>query len=274
MKTIDLKEAQIPALGFGTWQLEGDDCRRGVQSALDLGYRHIDTAQIYGNEAEVGDALAASDVARESIWLTTKVWYERATAAKVKESTRESLRKLKTDYVDLLLFHWPNDTVPMEETLGAMASLREEGLAKHIGVSNFTPSLLKRALAIAPIRALQCEYHPLLSQKPLIALCREHGLMFTAYSPLARGKVLDDPTLKLIAERHGKSPVQVALRWLVDQPNVAAVPKASSETHREANIDIFDFELTAEDRSAIDGLARGERIIDPGFAPQWENAGR
>ena len=171
MKTVDVGGARIPALGFGTWQLEGDDCRAGVENALDLGYRHIDTAQIYGNEAEVGEAIQASEVAREDIWLTTKVWYERATAAQVKSSTEESLRKLRTGYVDLLLFHWPNDRVELKETLGAMNELREQGLAKHIGVSNFTPTLLKQALEIAPVRALQCEYHPFLAQKELIALC-------------------------------------------------------------------------------------------------------
>ena len=274
MKHVNVGGARIPALGFGTWQLEGDDCAAGVKDALAMGYRHIDTAQIYENEAEVGEGMAASDVPREDIWLTTKVWYERASADEVKRSTEESLKKLRTDYVDLLLFHWPQPDTPMEETLKAMAALQESGAARHIGVSNFTPSLLKQALGIAPIRALQVEYHPFLAQEPLLALCREHDLMLTAYSPLARGRVLKDATLKTIGERHGKSPAQVALRWLVDQPNVSAVPKASSQGHRQANLDIFDFELTDADRGAIDGLARGERIIDPSFAPDWENDGK
>ncbi len=191
----------------------------------------------------------------------------------MKRSTEESLKKLRTEYVDLLLFHWPNQSTPMEETLGAMADLQQRGLTRHIGVSNFTPSLLKRALKAAPIAALQVEYHPFLAQEPLLALCREHGLLFTAYSPLARGRVLDDGTLKAIGERHGKSPVQVVLRWLIDQPQVSAVPKAASAEHREANLAI-DFELSDEDRKAIDGLARGERVIDPSFAPDWENDGK
>jgi len=272
MDTVTMKGAQVPALGFGTWQVEGADCREGVRHALSLGYRHIDTAQIYGNEAEVGQGIADSEVGRDAIWLTTKVWYEKASADAVKRSTDESLRKLGTEYVDLLLFHWPNEGTPMEETLGAMNELKEQGLARHIGVSNFTPTHLKRALKAAPIAALQVEYHPFLAQEPLLALCREHGLLFTAYSPLARGRVLKDATLKAIGERHGKSPVQVVLRWLIDQPQVAAVPKAASAPHRESNL-ALDFELSDEDREAIDGLARGERVIDPSFGPDWENDG-
>lgn len=273
MDHVTMKGAQVPALGYGTWQLEGQECRRGVSHALELGYRHIDTAQIYGNEEHVGAGIAAADVPREDIWLTTKVWYEKASADAVKRSTEESLEKLGTSYVDLLLFHWPNESTPMKETLGALAALQEQGLTRHIGVSNFTPTLLKQALELAPIAALQVEYHPYLAQEPLLALCREHGLLFTAYSPLARGKVLEDETLKAIGEAHGKSPVQVVLRWLVDQPQVSAVPKASSAEHRESNLAI-DFELSDDDRKAIDGLARGERVIDPDFAPDWENDGK
>lgn len=268
-----MKGTQVPALGFGTWQLEEGDCTEGVRHALELGYRHIDTAQIYGNEAEVGAGMASSDVSREDVWLTTKVWYEKASAEAVKRSTEESLRKLRTEYVDLLLFHWPNDATPMEETLGAMDELRERGLTRHIGVSNFTPTHLKRALAIAPVAAIQVEYHPFLAQEPLLALCREHGLMLTAYSPLARGGVLEDSTLTEIGERHGKSAAQVTLRWLVDQPQVSAVPKAASAEHRKANL-ALDFELSDEERKAIDGLARGERVIDPDFGPDWENDGK
>jgi 2,5-diketo-D-gluconate reductase B len=273
MDHVSMKGAQVPALGFGTWELEEGDCKEGVRHALELGYRHVDTAQIYGNEAEVGAGIAAASVPREDIWLTTKVWYEKASADQVKRSTEESLEKLGTEYVDLLLFHWPNDATPMEETLGAMTDLQQQGLTKHIGVSNFTPTLLKRALKAAPIAALQVEYHPFLAQEPLLALCREHGLMLTAYSPLARGRVLGDPTLKAIGERHGKSAAQVTLRWLIDQPQVSAVPKAASAAHREANLAI-DFSLSDDDRKAIDGLARGDRVIDPSFGPDWENDGK
>jgi len=273
MDYVSMKGAQVPALGFGTWQLEEGDCKEGVRHALELGYRHIDTAQIYGNEAQVGAAIAASDIPREDVWLTTKVWYEKASADQVRTSTEESLRKLGTEYVDLLHFHWPNDDTPMEETLGAMAELQERGLTRHIGVSNFTPTHLKRALDLAPIAALQVEYHPFLAQEPLLALCREHGLMLTAYSPLARGAVLDDATLKAIGERHGKSPAQVTLRWLIDQPQVSAIPKTASASHRESNLSL-DFALSDEDRKTIDGLARGERIVDPDFSPHWENDGK
>ena len=274
MKTVEVRGARIPALGLGTWQLEGEDCRDAVSDALAVGYRHIDTAQAYENESEVGQGISDAKVSRDELWVTTKVWYEKARAAEVKDSTEQSLKRLKLDYVDLLLFHWPQPDVPMEETLSAMAELRERGLARHIGVSNFTPSLLRQALKVTPLTALQCEYHPFLAQEPLLKLCREREMAFTAYSPLARGKVLNDPVLKTIGEVHGKSPAQIVLRWMLQQDSVVFVPKAASKEHRRANFAITDFELTEEQMGAIDTLARGQRVIDPSFAPDWENEGR
>ena len=269
--TVDLRGMSIPALGMGTWQLQGRDCQKAVETALRLGYRHIDTAQAYENEGDVGIALRHCDLPRDAYFVTTKVWYEKASAAQVKRSTHESVKRLGLDHVDLLLLHWPNDAVDLEETLGAMTVLVEEKVVHHIGVSNFTPRLLNEARRIAPISCLQVEYHPFLGQRPLRTLCEEHDIALTAYSPLARGEVLENETLKSIGEAHGKSAGQVALRWLMDQQNVVAIPKASSEKHLRANLGIFDFTLTADDMSRIDALECGKRLIDPGFAPDWQN---
>lgn len=272
---IEIKGAKVPALGFGTWPLNGADCVRAIAMALGIGYRHIDTAQLYGNEAEVGRGLKEGGVARDAIWLTTKLANGNLAAPDVRRSTEESLRKLGTDYVDLLLIHWPSKSVPMAETLGAMAKLRDAGKARFIGVSNFTVSLLTEAVERhhAELLCDQVEYHPFLSQRAVLGAVRKHGLMLTAYSPVARGRVAEDRVLKGIAGKYGKTPAQIALRWLVEQPNVAAVPKAGSRVHAEANIDIFDFALTPEDRTAIDKLGGNDRLVDiAGWAPDWDKS--
>ena len=270
MEYVSVGGTKVPALGMGTWLLEGQDCRGAVPIALDLGYRHIDTAQIYGNEAEIGAALETADVPREDIFLTTKVWNDRHAGDEVVASTEESLQRLRTAYVDLLLIHWPVELERLEETLEAMVGLQERELVRHIGVSNFTLPQFQRAATAAPVVCNQVEYHPFLDQASLVAAAREHGAVLTAYSPLARGKVVSDETLQRIGETHGKSSAQVALRWLLDQDDVMVVPKATSEKHLSANLDVFDFSLTDEQRSQIDSLARGERLIDPGWAPDWE----
>jgi 2,5-diketo-D-gluconate reductase B len=267
--SLTIQGTQIPKLGFGTWQITGDACVEAVRDALELGYRHIDTARAYGNEAQVGEGIARSSVERGHIFLTTKVWYSDLHAADVRASAEGSLRDLGTDYVDLLLIHWPSREVPLAETLGAMTELQEEGKASHLGVANFPPRLVREALDLAPIICDQVEYHPYLGQPELLALARERDLMITAYSPLARGKVLQDPVLREIGAAHGTSPGQVVLRWLLDQPHVAAIPKASSHEHRAANLDVFAFELTDEDRGRIAGLERGLRTADPSWA-MWE----
>ncbi len=267
---VDVRGARIPALGFGTWQMTGAECARAVEDALELGYRHIDTARMYENEAAVGRALTASGLPRDAIFLASKIWWERADADGVRASVHAMIRDLSVDHLDLCYLHWPNPDVPLRETLEAMRALQEEGAIRHLGVSNFTPTLLDEALRIAPITALQVEYHPFLAQDDLRRLCQRHELALVAYSPLARGNVHGHPRLKAIGERHGKSPEQVTLRWLTQQHHVAAIPKASSRAHRAANLAIFDFELSAEEAQAISELARGERIIDPSFAPEWE----
>lgn len=264
-----IQGARVPVLGFGTYSL-GAACRTSVAHALDLGYRHIDTAQTYGNEAEVGAALRASNVDREAIFLTTKVGMDNLAPRRVRASAEESLRRLGLDYVDLLLIHWPAPGMRLELTLAAFQELQSEGKTRHIGVSNFTPSLVRQALAAAPIFCNQVEYHPFLSQERLIALARRHDLMLTAYRPTANGLVLENPTIRSIAAAHEKTPMQVGLRWLVQQDQVATIPKAADPAHRAANIDIFDFELSPREMEQISGLARGRRFVDPGFISDWE----
>jgi 2,5-diketo-D-gluconate reductase B len=264
--SLTIQGTQIPKLGFGTWQITGDACADAVCDALELGYRHVDTARAYGNESEVGKGIARSAVERGHVFLTTKVWYTDLRAADVRASVEGSLRDLGTEYVDLLLIHWPDADVPLAETIAAMTELQEEGKASHLGVANFPSRLVREALELAPIICDQVEYQPYLGQPDLLALARDLDLMITAYSPLARGKVLRDPVLREIGEAHGKSAGQVVLRWLLDQPHVAAIPKASSHEHRAANLDVFDFELSDDERGRIAGLERGLRTADPSWA--------
>lgn len=269
MHFVTSGRARIPALGLGTHTLHGRACVEAVRQALDVGYRHIDTASEYGNEREVGRGMEDAGVPRDEIFLTTKVWWDRLRHDDVLASATDSLEQLATEYVDLLLIHWPNDDVPLSETLTAMQQLVDEGRVRHIGVSNFTPPLLQRAVELADVRCLQVEYHPFLAQDELLTLARRHQLVLTAYSPLAQGKVLGNATLRDIGNRYGTSPAQVALRWLVQQERVAAIPRSASAEHRSANLRIFDFALTDEEMRDIAGLARGDRMIDPAFAPAW-----
>jgi diketogulonate reductase-like aldo/keto reductase len=262
--------ARVPALGLGTWELRGEDCTRAVEHALAIGYRHIDTAQGYANEAEVGAGLRRSGVQREAIFLTTKVRPRHFRRADLLASTEDSVRALGVEAVDLLLLHWPNPDVPLEETLLALHEARDRGLARHVGVSNFAPSLLLRALAAGPTLTNQVEYHPFLAQERLLALAEAHDLLLTAYSPVARGRVLDDPTLVAIGQRHGKSPAQVALRWLLQQPRVVAIPKAASPDKQASNLAVFDFDLDDDEMRRISGLARGERLVDDATI-DWED---
>jgi len=267
LRALEIQGTTVPKLGFGTWEILGRDCEEAVADALEIGYRHIDTAQAYDNETEVGKAIAASGISRKELWLTTKLWREEY--GRVRESAQESLERLQVSCIDLLLLHWPNDDVPLDATLDALAGLREEGLIKHFGVSNFPAGMLRAALGMAPIFTDQVEFHPFLGQDELVELAAERDFMVTAYSPLARGKVLEDETLRAIGEAHGKTAGQVALRWLLDKPNVSTIPKASSHERRVENFEVFDFELSDEQRAQIDALPKDERVIDPGFAPDW-----
>ncbi|MDP8939708.1 MAG: aldo/keto reductase [Actinomycetota bacterium] len=256
MKYKEIKGEKVPSIGLGTWRLSGGACAEAVESALSLGYRHIDTAQMYGNEKEVGRGIGNSGVEREEIFLVTKLSTGNFTREKALRSGRESVEKLGTDYVDLLLMHWPNPSVPLEETLNAMRELQEEGSVRHIGVSNFPASMVEEATQHAEIFCNQVEYHPRNLQEDLTKQAKEMDYLLTAYSPVAKGRIKDDPTLKEIGEAHGKTPAQVALRWLVQQEKVAAIPKAHSREHQESNLDVFDFKLSEEEMEKVFGLGR------------------
>lgn len=272
MTHYSLHGASVPALGFGTYQLTGDAARQGTEHALALGYRHLDTAQIYDNEAEVGAALSASGVPRDNVFLTTKVWRDSLAPADFAASVLASLKRLETDYVDLLLVHWPNDDVPLAETLGALDRARDQGQARLIGVSNFPPGMLRRALEIVPDLAnVQVEHHVHLGQPDLLAIVREHGMTLTAYSPLGQGQALADETVREIAEARGVGPAQVALAYLLGQDRVLAIPKAAASAHRESNLAAAEITLTNEERARLDALPKDRRIVDPGFAPDWSD---
>ena len=274
MDHITAGAARIPALGFGTFELTPEDAGPAVEAALAAGYRHIDTAQVYRNEAAVGEALAASDVPRDAIFLTTKVWTDHFRDGDLQASVAESLRRLRVEQVDLLLLHWPNPDVSLAETLGALVDVQERGMTKHVGISNFPCALMREAAGIAPGRIVtnQVEFHPYLGQQRVLAAARELGMSVTAYSPLARGRVFDDPVLQRIAAAHGRDPGQVALRWLLDQ-GVVALPRSRTPDHIRANFAVGDFVLDDAERSAIDNeLPKDVRLIDPGFAPEWDAA--
>ena len=270
MTHYDIHGVPVPALGLGTWQITGDAAREAVAHALSLGYRHVDTAQVYKNEAEVGAGLSASGVPRADVFLTTKVWRDNMGAGRLAPSVDESLGRLGTDYVDLLLLHWPNDDVELDQMLEALDGVREAGKARLVGVSNYPPGMLRRALEAVPDLATdQVEYHPFLGQDALLDVARERGMVLTAYSPLAQGDVPADETLAEIGEAHGASAAQVALAWLLGQDRVVAIPKASSATHREGNLAALDVSLSDDDRARIAALPKDRRLVDPDFAPDW-----
>ena len=243
-----------------------------IRQALKLGYRHIDTAQIYENEREVGEGLRSSRVKREELFVTTKVWTTHFAPNDLERSTKESLTKLRIPEVDLLLLHWPNPQVPLSETLGALARVKRAGLARHIGVSNFTVALIDEAVAACPEPLIcdQVEYHPYLDQTRVKEACARHGMALVAYSPVAKGRVKNDETLARIGKTHGKTSAQVCLRWLVQQ-NVAAIPRTSRIERLSENIDVFDFALSEPEMQQVSRLAspRG-RLTDFGFAPKWD----
>jgi len=276
MFDVTANGASIPALGFGTFRIPGPDVLRIVPHALKAGFRHIDTAQIYGNEAEVGEAIAASGVTRGEVFLTTKVWVENYRHDAFLASVDDSLKKLKTDRVDLLLLHWPNEAVSLAEQIGALNAVRQAGKVRHIGVSNFSTALMAEAVKLsdAPIVTNQIEYHPYIDQDVVIAAAKAAGMLVTGYYGMADGKVFDDPVLKEIAAGRGKSVAQVVLRWLVQQQGVVALSKTVSEARVEENLAIFDFELSADEMAAIRALARPDgRIVSPeGLAPVWDEA--
>ena len=261
----------VPRLGFGTFQLSGEEAYRSVATALDVGYRHVDTAQGYANEAEVGRALAGSNIDRDEVFVTTKLKPSNATAGAVRSSMVDSLRALGTDRVDLLLLHWPAEHVaPLAETLEAMTSLREDGLTREIGVSNFPSKMLARAYELAPVVTDQVEHHPYLGVPKIEEVLRVRGGFLTAYSPLARGKVAADPVLKELAIAHDVTPAQITLRWMLQRPGVVTIPKSGTPERIRSNVEVFDFALSDDEMARVDALERGERLIDPGGGPDWD----
>jgi diketogulonate reductase-like aldo/keto reductase len=276
MHLVNANGAAIPALGFGTFRMPGPDVLRIVPHALKLGFRHIDTAQIYGNEAEVGEAIASSGVPRSDIFLTTKVWVENYHADAFAASVEDSLKKLRTDHVDLLLLHWPNQAVPLADQIGALNAVQQQGKVRHIGVSNFNTSMMAEAAALsaAPLVTNQVEYHPYLDQSLVREAATAAGIAITGYYGMADGRVFTDPLLQSIATSHGKSVAQIVLRWLVQQPGIIALSKTITDTRAAENIAIFDFALSAEEMAAIHALAQPDgRIVNPdGLAPIWDKA--
>lgn len=259
---------------MGTWNLKDNACLDAITFALDeIGVRHIDTAQAYENEEQVGAAIEKSGTRREDIFLTTKVWMDNMSGDKVISSIDESLKKLRTDYCDLILIHWPNEDVAFEETFTALKKAQEQGKTKLIGVSNYTTEQVRKVREDLgfDIAVNQCEYHPFLKQTPLIEQCRKYDMIFTAYSPIAQGRVMKKNTLDDIAHAHNKSAVQVTLRWLYQQDNVVAIPRSHDKDHIRDNFDILDFELSTEDMKRISDLRQeNKRIVDPDFAPDWD----
>lgn len=273
---IDHPALDMPALGYGTFEIEPDTVLRMIPEILDMGYRHIDTAQAYDNEAQVGQAIESAGVPRDEVFLTTKIWVDRFRPADLRASLTESLDKLRTDHVDLLLLHWPVfEDAKMEATLEALKREKDEGRTRHIGVSNFTVDHLKRSvefLGDGEVATNQVEYHPFLGQDSLREAMNEMGIALTAYMPLAKGQVVESDVLAEIGKRYGKSAVQVALRWLVRQEGVAAIPATTDVEHARDNADIFDFRLDDEDLERIAALDKDRRICTPGsLSPDWDD---
>lgn len=274
MFDVSANGAVIPALGFGTFRMPEADVLRIVPQAIKTGFRHIDTAQIYDNEAAVGQAILDGGVPRKDIFLTTKVWVSNYRHDAFIKSVDESLEKLKTDYVDLLLLHWPNNDVSLADQIGALNEVRQAGKVRHIGVSNFNIALMDEAAALsdAPLVTNQVEYHPFIDQTKVMDVARKQGMALTAYYAMADGKVLENEQLGEIAKSHDRSVAQVVLRWLLQQNDVIALSKTATESRVAENFDIFDFELSGEEMQAIHGLAdENGRIVSPdGLAPDWD----
>jgi 2,5-diketo-D-gluconate reductase B len=263
MEFVEANGARIPAVGLGTWDLRGRTCTRIVEQALQLGYRHIDTAEMYENEREVGEGLRASGVKRSEVFITTKIWPTHFAAGDFERSTKECLKRLRLSEVDLLLMHWPNPRIPLAETMAALCKMKQAGFTRHIGISNFTVPLISEALALAtePLVTDQIQWHPYLDQSEIAAACRKNGLAVTAYSPIARGKASRDKVLSTIGAGHSKSASQVSLRFLI-QEGAIVIPRTSKVERLRENLAIFDFALTKAEMADIRKLgARQQSVV-------------
>lgn len=266
-------DAEIPAIGLGTWQLRGAACAHMVSEALRHGYTHVDTAQGYANEEAVGEGLAASGVARERVFVTTKVMPSEMGNGDLQRSVEGSLRKLGLGQLDLLLLHWPNPLIPLADTIRALNQVKRDGMTKHIGLSNFTAAKLDEAwrLTREPFAAEQIEYHPYLEQTKMLAALRARDMVTIAYCPIALGKVIGDPVIEAIAEAHGRSSAQVTLRWIVQQ-GLVAIPKTSKIERLSENLAVFDFALSDAEMAQMSALTRpGSRLVnEPQWVPEWD----
>lgn len=273
MDTIATRNIRIPRLGFGTFRMPGGGCQPVVESALARGYRHLDTAAMYDNEAAVGAAVAASGLARDALFVTTKVWHDQlGTEDSIRRAFDTSIGKLGLDYVDLYMVHWPSASMDMGVVLDTLTALRDEGRTRAIGVCNFNLPMMRRAVDDigAPVAALQIEYHPFLDQSAMLDFLRPRGIPLTAYAPLAQGRAAEDETLKRIGDKHGASAAQVAIAWLLGQEGVIAIPKAQRTESQRANLEALEIRLDEEDRAAIAALPKDLRYVRPPFAPDWD----
>ncbi|MGP5301010.1 aldo/keto reductase [Psychrobacter celer] len=279
-KTYNIRtagQANIPVLGLGTWQSTGQDCIDVVSQALKMGYEHIDTAQAYDNEKEVGEGIKQSGVARDKFFLTTKIFPDdmKFEPEKLMAAAKRSLENLDTDYVDLLLLHWPDDRVPLSETIPALCELQKQGLTRHIGVSNFNIAHIIEAEkhADVPIVVNQVEFHPFIKQNTLQTFLNNHHILLEAYSPLARGDVFDNEVIKEVADKHGVTPAQISLAWILSDKNRVAIPKTSNPDHLQGNLDAIDIQLSADELEKIGNLARsdGRKIEHPDYTPEWDD---
>lgn len=271
MESLEAQGVAIPRLGLGTFRIPGRDCRPAVEHALSLGYRHIDTAAMYDNEDAVGAAIATSGLARKDLFVTTKVWRDQLDPADIRRALGGSLARLRMDYVDLYLVHWPTPTMDMEAVLQTLAALRDEGRVRAIGVCNFNMSMMRRAVEEigAPIATLQVEYHPFLDQSAMLGFLRSRNILLTAYSPLAQGRAAADLTLQSIAAKHNATAAQVAIAWLLGQDDVMAIPKAVHPANQLSNLQALKLALDDDDRAAIAALPKNQRFVQPSFAPDW-----
>lgn len=272
MQSLTTQDVAIPRVGFGTFRMPGADAQPIVESAIALGYRHIDTAAMYENESSVGAAVAASGVKRNDLFVTTKVWHDQLEPDAMRHAVDASLRKLRLDYVDLYMVHWPARDMNMAATLEALMALRERGLTRAIGVCNFNLPMIHHAVdeVGVSIASVQLEYHPFLSQARSLAYLRGKGIPLTAYAPLAQGRAANDPTLAAIGQKHHCSAAQAAIAWLLDQEDVIVIPKAARAESQQANLDAIGIQLDDNDRAAVATLPKDQRFVRPPFAPDWD----
>ena len=272
MENLLTQGISLPRLGLGTFRLQGDACRTAVESALGLGYRHLDTAEMYGNEDAIGAAIAASRIPRKDLHVTTKVWHENLAPDAIRRAFDASLKKLRLDQVDLYLVHWPSRNMDLPAIYETLMKLKQEGRTRAIGVANFTTALLKTVVEEikAPIACNQVEYHVMLDQTRLRKYLDAKSIPLVAYCPLAQGRVASEEVLSAIGRKHNASAAQVALKWLLDQDGVAAIPKASRAESQKANLDALQLKLDDDDRNAIAALPKDKRCVNPGFGPAWD----